>query len=68
MGDMLQQGGRFPRLELRLVDGGGLVLRGMRPAGIRRCCFTGGIGDLIASGSWPRMRPPGRSWMRWALR
>ena len=26
MGDMLQQGGRLPRLELRLADGGGLVL------------------------------------------
>ena len=32
MGDMLQQGGRFPRLELRLADGGGLVLPGDAPS------------------------------------
>lgn len=32
MGDMLQQGSRFPRLELSLVDGGGLVLPGDAPS------------------------------------
>ena len=32
MGDMLQQGGRFPQLELSLVDGGTLALPGEAPS------------------------------------
>lgn len=32
MGEMLQQGGRLPRLELGLVGGGSLVLPGEAPS------------------------------------
>ena len=28
MGEMLQQGGRFPQLELKLLDGGSMTLPG----------------------------------------
>ena len=32
MGEMLQQGGRFPQLELKLLDGGALSLPGGAPS------------------------------------
>ena len=32
MGDMLQQGDRFPQLELNLLDGGTLTLPGGAPS------------------------------------
>lgn len=32
MGDMLQQGGRFPQLDLKLLDGNKLTLPGDAPS------------------------------------